>query len=100
MVPKPGCLSSLVELFESEAIFERAKATEGCVDVMMLQQPDQVLVLGFWNDEVAYQRWVDDPTRSDGNDEINELLAEPLSTEAVGGIFNVALTTTQLSKEA
>lgn len=96
MVPKPDALADLVALFEREAIFERAKAVEGCIDVMMLQKPDQVIVLGFWDDEAGYQRWLDHPERGNGNDEINALLAEPISTELVGGVFNVALTTTSL----
>ena len=96
MVPKPGNLAALVDLFEAEAVFDRAKSTDGCIDVMMLQQPEQVMVLGFWDDEAAYQRWIDDPHRSNGNDELNNLLAEPISTETVGGLFDIALSTTNL----
>ena len=96
MVPKPGALADLVQLFKDEEIFERAQATEGCIDVMMLQQPDQVIVIGFWEDEDAYQRWVDHPERGNGNADINALLAEPISTDVVGGMFDVALATTTL----
>ena len=68
--------------------------------MIMLQQPDQVIVLGFWDDETAYQRWVDDPTRSSANDALNELLAEPISTDTIGGLFDVALSTTNLRLES
>ena len=94
MVPKPGCLEQLVEHFEAEKIFERAFAFEGCNDVMMLQKADEVLVLGFWDDAAAYQRWVDNPERANGNDELNALLKEPINPEVAGGVFDVALSTT------
>lgn len=99
MVPKPDCLEDLVELFRSQQIFERAKTVDGCIDVMMLQRPDQIIVVGFWHDADAYQRWIDHPERATGNDEINALLAEPLSTDTVGGVFDVALSTTSLGQE-
>ena len=96
MVPKPDCLDALVQFFKDENIFERAKTVDGCIDVMMLQRSDQVIVLGFWDDEAAYQRWVEHPERGNGNEELNALLAEPISTETVGGLFDVALATTAM----
>ena len=96
MVPKPDCLDSLVQFFKDENISERAKTVDGCIDLMMLQRADQVIVLGFWDDEAAYQRWVEHPERGNGNDTLNALLAEPISTETVGGLFDVALSTTAL----
>lgn len=93
MVPKPGCLKQLVEHFQAEKIFERALAFDGCNDVMMLQKPDQVVVLAFWDDAQAYQRWVDNPERAQGNDNLNALLVEPITAEVVGGLFDVVLST-------
>lgn len=91
MTPRPGCADAIVDLFRREAIFERALRVDGCHDVSMLLRDDEILVTASWADADAYQAWIEHPERNTAEDELNELLAEPITADSVGGLYQVAI---------
>jgi quinol monooxygenase YgiN len=57
---KPGKEGALKEVFLKHQILETAIQVEGCWKLAMIapQNPDStVKIIGFWEDNIAYQRW-------------------------------------------
>lgn len=89
--PKPGSSDAVVELFERERIVERALTVEGCCGVEVWANPTEVLVMATWTAPSAYQAWLDHPQRNASNEELNELLDEPLTHGSRGAAYTLAL---------
>lgn len=75
---KDGGLRALGETFARHQILETAIQVEGC-QTLVLASPqdaaDTAYVLGLWQDEAAYQRWMNHPLRSVASDDLTELVA-------------------------
>ena len=74
---KPGKISEFGDVFVQNQILEKAIEVEGCRQLMItqsLETSDQMFIVGIWDDEVAYQRWMDHPERGEGADELLALV--------------------------
>ena len=63
---KPGKEAELEAVFRKHQILETAIQVEGCWKLAMLvpqQKNGTVKIIGFWEDNTAYQRWMDHPDR-------------------------------------
>lgn len=88
---KPGLVAAVVELFESEGIIDRALSVEGCSSVEVWTGTEEVLVIGTWADDEAYQAWLAHPERNASNGALNELLDAPVSAGRHGNSYALAL---------
>lgn len=91
---KSGKATELKALFEKYRIFERSYEIKGCWKLAMVAPKDRddfVQVIGFWQDESAYQEWLDDPERNLGSDDMLPLLNTDWDASAPGRIIDVIL---------
>jgi heme-degrading monooxygenase HmoA len=91
---KPGKHSELKKVFEKYRIFDRAYEIKGCWKLAMIkpnESDDFVQVVGFWENESAYQEWLDNPERSLGTDDMLPLLNTDWDKSAPGQILEVLL---------
>lgn len=75
---KEGAVPALRETFERHQILETAIQVEGCQTLVLASPQDEAdiaYVLGLWQDEAAYQRWIDHPSRSVASDDLTRLVA-------------------------
>jgi heme-degrading monooxygenase HmoA len=75
---KPGKVDDLKGVFNQYQILEKAIEVEGCRQLMIAQassNSDQLFVVGIWDDQEAYQRWMDHPERGGGAEELLALVA-------------------------
>lgn len=89
---KPGNKSSLVEVFKRFRIFETAMEVEGCLELAMVgpgESDETVYVIGFWEDDAAYQRWMDHPERGIATDELAQLVSGDWDSTAAARLMNV-----------
>lgn len=84
------------QLYRRGRILEVAVAQEGCL-AAELQLPvtgaGPVVVTALWDTPDAYQRWLDNPARTEYSDELNELL-EPGDAQPIqGDLYEVVIAT-------
>ena len=92
---RPGSLAALEEVFKRHRIFERAIQTEGCQSLYLagdVANEGLAHVIGVWDDEAAYQRWLDQPGREDGVDELHAIVADTWDPHAPGKVWRVVHT--------
>ena len=100
---RPGSLGALEEIFKRHRILERAIQTEGCQSLYLtgdVANERLAHVVGVWDDEAAYQRWLDQPGREAGSDELHTIVADSWDPSAPGAIWRVvhtAVSTMQLT---
>ena len=88
MQPRPGCREDLVATFDRLRIPQTALQQEGCLSVEMQVPPEDdapVLVTALWAHRDAYQGWLDNPRRADGQDELFALL----SNDPEGVVYDI-----------
>jgi heme-degrading monooxygenase HmoA len=89
---RPGAVSELGEVFAENRILETAIQVEGC-QVLVLASPDvdgdEAYVLGLWDDDAAYQRWMDHPERGAATDDLLKLMAGDFDPTAPAGKWQV-----------
>lgn len=85
-----GRLAELAEVFRRHRILETAIQVPGCHTLLLTSPPatapesagvagaavepgNTAYVLGLWDDEAAYQRWIDHPERGAANDDLRRL---------------------------
>ena len=65
---------------------------EGCL-TLVLASPDlagdEAYVLGLWDDDEAYQRWMDHPDRGAATDDLLQLVAGDFDPTAPAGKWQV-----------
>lgn len=91
---KPGKALALKDVFIKHRILDRSFEIKGCWKLAMIcpqERDDFVQVLGFWENEAAYQEWLDNPERSLGTEDMLPLLKEDWDRNAPGRIMNVLL---------
>ncbi len=90
----PGKVEELRNVFIKHRILERSFEIKGCWKLAMVSPQDRddfVQVLGFWENEAAYQEWLDNPERSLGTEDMLPLLKTDWDKGAPGRIMNVLL---------
>ena len=89
---KPGAVPELGEVFASNRILETAIQVDGC-HTLVLASPDlegdEAYVLGLWDDDDAYQRWMDHPERGAATDDLLRLVAGDFDPTAPAGKWQV-----------
>ncbi len=89
---KAGALPALGEAFTRHQILETAIQVEGCHTLLLASPPDETdtaYVLGLWQDEVAYERWIDHPSRSVASDDLTRLVAGDFDATAPAQLWRV-----------
>ena len=89
---KPGSFAALEEVFRRHRILERAIRVEGCQSLYLTANAThsgRAHVVGVWDDEVAYQRWLDHPERGVGTDDLLALMSDTWDPSAPGEVWNV-----------
>ena len=89
-----GGAESLAEVFRRHRILEIASGVEGCRAVWLAADGDQsqaahAYAVGLWDDEAAYQRWIDHPERQAATDDIQALLRESGGLDLPGQVLTV-----------
>lgn len=90
---KEGAEEALANVYRRHRILETAMTVEGCLRLALVDGPpgsSQVSVVGFWEDQVAYQRWLDHPYRDTAEDEFDALMAadwEPSAAAEIGTVL-------------
>ena len=89
---KPGSVPELGEVFARHRILETAIQVEGC-QTLVLASPDlggdEAHVIGMWDDEAAYQRWMDHAERGAATDDLLQLVAGDFDPTAPAGKWQV-----------
>ncbi len=89
---RPGAVPDLAETFARHQILETAIKVEGC-KTLVLATPDpdgsEAYVLGIWDDEAAYQRWMDHPERGAATEDLLQLVAGDFDPSAPAGQWQV-----------
>lgn len=92
---RPGSLGALEGVFRKHRIFERAIGTEGCRSLYLAgdaADETRAHVIGVWDDEAAYQRWLDQPGREEGTDDLHAIVAASWNPSAPGQVWHVVHT--------
>lgn len=88
-----GAAPDLAEVFRRHRILEMASEVEGCRGVYLAgpagAEADHAYAVGLWDDEVAYQRWIDHPERQAATDDIQALLRTDGELDAPGQVLTV-----------
>lgn len=89
---KPDCIAPIKDLYDRYHILETAIKVEGC-QTLVLATPDpegtEVYVMGLWDDEAAYQRWIDHPERGVATEDLLQLVAGDIDPTAPAGQWQV-----------
>lgn len=87
--PKDGNTQALIDYFYSEKVLERSAEIDGFIDAELFSPTvgTQIMVTATWENESAYQRWIDDPWRAASNERISELLEEVVGSDTRGASF-------------
>ncbi len=75
---KAGAVPALGEAFARHQVLETAIQVEGCQTLVLASpqnEADTAYVLGLWQDEAAYQRWMDHPSRGVASEDLTQLVA-------------------------
>ncbi len=89
---RPGSLETLEEVFRRHRIFERASQTEGCRVLYLAsgsEDGSRAHVIGVWDDEAAYQRWLDHPERGLGSEDLHSITSDTWDASAPGEVWRV-----------
>lgn len=89
---KPDSVTSLVEIFQRHRILETAMTVEGCWKLSLShpqENEDEAYVIGFWQDNDAYQRWMEHPDRGNATDELLPLMAGDFDPSAAAELHEV-----------
>lgn len=89
---KSGSLGALEVVFRRHRILERAIQVEGCRSLYLTADAvsdARAHVVGVWDDEAAYQRWIGHPERGVGTDDLLALLSDTWEPSAPGEVWNV-----------
>ena len=89
---KPDSVAALKDVFDRYQILETSIQVEGC-RTLVLATPDpegnEAFVMGLWDDEAAYQRWMDHPERGAAADDLLQLVAGDFDPSAPAGQWQV-----------
>jgi heme-degrading monooxygenase HmoA len=88
----PGSFDALAAAFARHGILERAIQVEGCRSLYLAADTaheGRAHVVGVWEDEEAYQRWIDHPQRSVGTADLRALMSDTWDPSAPGEVWNV-----------
>lgn len=88
----PGSFDALAAAFGRHGILERAIQVEGCRSLYLAADAahdGRAHVVGVWDDEAAYRRWIDHPQRSVGTAELLALMSDTWDPSAPGEVWNV-----------
>jgi heme-degrading monooxygenase HmoA len=100
---RPGSLGALQDIFRRHRILERASEVPGCRSLFLAgdaARDGRAHVVGVWDDEAAYQRWLDHPERELGADEIHALAADTWDHSAPGEVWSVLHAATPIALPA
>lgn len=89
---KPNSIQKLHQVFLRHRIFQTAMAVEGCWKLVLshpTEVQDEAYVIGFWQDRVAYQRWLDHPERGRSTDDLLPLMAGDFDPSAAAQLHEV-----------
>lgn len=89
---KPGAVDRLREVFIHHRVLERAMRGEGCRSLYLnadTAHGDRAYVIGVWDDEAAYQRWMDHPERGVATDDLRELISDEWDSTAPAEVWTV-----------
>ena len=87
-----GAEPQLQEVFRRHRILETAMTVEGCwkLALAMPNEPDgTAFVIGFWESERAYQRWMDHPERGGAADDLLPLMSGAFDPAAAALTMNI-----------
>lgn len=88
----PGSLDTLAAAFRRHGILERAIQVEGCRSLYLTADAahdGRAHVVGVWDDEAAYRRWIDHPERGVGTADLLALMSGTWDPSAPGEVWNV-----------
>jgi heme-degrading monooxygenase HmoA len=88
----PGNEEKMKEVFLKWNILETSIQVEGCYKLALVapqERADRVHVVGFWEDNQAYQRWIDHPERGAAVEDISALLNGTFDSSAPAPIMDV-----------
>lgn len=92
--PADGDYDRLQEYFVTNRVLERSSETPGFLATELLvpiTSAGPALVTAAWEDEAAYQRWVDNPWRAESNAAISAVLDAELQAGAKGAMYHLRL---------
>lgn len=91
--PRGGDGEAIADFYRRHQVLERASGQEGCLGAE-LQLPTgasrAVLVTALWQDEAAYQGWVENPFRSANAEELAELV-EGFDSGVRGELYEIVV---------
>lgn len=89
---KPESVNAIKDVYDRHQILETAIKVEGC-QALVLAAPDvegdEAYVIGLWDDDAAYQRWMDHPERGAAAQELLQLTAGDFDPAAPAGKWQV-----------
>ncbi len=88
----PGSFDALAAAFRRHRILERAIQVEGCRSLYLTADAvheGRAHVIGVWDEEIAYQRWLDHPERGVGSADLLALMSDTWEPSAPGEVWNV-----------
>ena len=89
---KPDSVDDLRLAFRRHEVLETAIQVEGCHN-LVLAAPDldgtTAFVVGLWDDEAAYQRWMNHPERGKATDDLLQLVAGEFNPSAPAELWEV-----------
>lgn len=89
---KPDSVRAITDVYDRYGILETAIKVEGC-QTLVLATPDvegnEAYVIGLWDDEAAYQRWMDHPERGAAAQDLLQLTAGDFDPTAPAGQWQV-----------
>ncbi len=89
---KPDSVRAIKDVYDRYEILETAIKVEGC-QTLVLATPDvggnEAYVIGLWDDEAAYQRWMDHPERGAAAQDLLQLTAGDFDPTAPAGQWQV-----------
>lgn len=89
---RPGGVPDIDEVFAKHQILETAIQVEGCQTLVLASpdvQGDEAYVIGLWDDDAAYQRWIDHENRGDASEDLLQLMAGDFDPSAPAGQWQV-----------
>ena len=89
---KPDSVNAIKDVYDRLQILETAIQVDGC-QALVLAAPDvegdEAYVIGLWDDEAAYQRWMDHPERGAAAQDLLQLTAGDFDPAAPAGQWQV-----------
>jgi quinol monooxygenase YgiN len=88
----PHSFDALAAAFTRHGILERSIQVEGCRSLYLTADAaheGRAHVVGVWDDEAAYQRWIDHPERGVGTADLLALMSDTWDPSAPGEVWSV-----------